>query len=284
MTKHTRGPNPDQDPGHDPATPATDAADTAHASHERPLIAARAAGDLTGPELARADALRERCPACRRLHDDLLAIAIATRHLPAPARPPELDYRISAERASQLARGAVWRRLLRPFGRSGSATVRPLAAAFTTLGLAGLLLAALPSLQLGGAAGFLAMSAPTAAPRDALDRTSAPEVVAPGGAPTPAATGGDTAGGEPTIDTTTDYGPAVTADDKGAAPSAEANSQATTAPSREGDDGAEGGSTGDESGAIGGSGGQSPLVILSLGLLGAGLALFLLRRVALRLR
>jgi len=271
MTKHTRGPNPDQDPGHDPATdPATDAA---HASHERALIAARAA------------ALRERCPACRRLHDDLLAIAVATRQLPAPARPSELDYRISAERASQLRRGAIWRRLLRPFGRSGGATVRPLAAAFTTLGLAGLLLAALPSLQLGGAAsGFLAQSAPSSAPRDALGRTSAPEVVGPGGAPTPAATGGDTAGGEPTIDTTTDYGPAVTADDKGAVPSAEANSQATTAPSREDDDGVDGGSTSGESGAIGGSGGPSPLVILSLGLLGAGLGLFLLRRVALRLR
>ena len=112
-----------------------------HDRHDRLLVAAAAAGDLAGPELARAEALLATCPDCRVLHAELLAIATATRHLPAPVRPPAMDFRITPDRAAELARGGLWRRLLRPFGRPGSGTIRPLAAAFTTLGLAGLMLA-----------------------------------------------------------------------------------------------------------------------------------------------
>jgi hypothetical protein len=249
-----------------------------HATHDQTLIAALAAGDLILPEHERAASLRSTCPACRELHDDLLAIAAATRHLPAPARPAALDFRISPERASALGRGSIWRRLLRPFGRSGSGTVRPLAAALTTIGFAGLMLAALPSIQLGsGSAALLAAPTGQETPADAQAPTFEPEVVP--GAATAVPTERDTAGGDSTIDTNSGYGPAdPTGDDMGAI--------ATPAASDQGgkNDGV-GGSEGDgrTAGVTGGPGGPTPLVILSLGFLGAGLGLFVVRRIALRL-
>jgi hypothetical protein len=249
-----------------------------HATHDQTLIAALAAGDLILPEHERAASLRSTCPACRELHDDLLAIATATHHLPAPARPAALDFRISPERASALGRGSIWRRLLRPFGRSGSGTVRPLAAALTTIGFAGLMLAALPSIQLGsGSAALLAAPTGQETPADAQAPTFEPEVVP--GAATAVPTERDTAGGDSTIDTNSGYGPAdPTGDDMGAI--------ATPAASDQGgkNDGV-GGSEGDgrTAGVTGGPGGPTPLVILSLGFLGAGLGLFVVRRIALRL-
>ena len=254
-----------------------------HATHDRALIAARAAGDLRGPDLELADSLRSTCSSCRELHDDLVAIATATRHLPAPTRPAALDFTISSERAATLARGDLWRRLLRPFGRSGSWAGRPLAAALTTIGFAGLLLAALPGLQLGSAAGgFLNMAAaPSEVPRDAQAPTAAPEIVQPGSMASPGATGGDTAGGETGVDTSNGYGPAVpTADGKGALPTparnAEGNEDVKDLGSTE-----SGGPTG---AARDGSGDRMPLAIMSLGLLLAGLGLFLVRRIAVRMR
>jgi hypothetical protein len=261
-------------PGPDPDRDLTE-----HASHDQTLTAALAAGDLVGPELAQARARIQDCPACRRLHEDLLAIATATRQLPPPVRPPARDFRISVERAARLGPGSIWRRLLRPFGPSGSGAIRPLATAFTTLGLAGLLFAALPSLQLGGGTAA-APSAGSAVetPRDAASgQTSAPESQ-PDAAAAPTRTSGDTAGGEGTVDTSGGFGPAIpTSDDKGAVPTAGPDTQG-----RENDEAGEGEmdlyATSDQAGRA------SPLVIASLGLLGAGLALFLLRRAALRLR
>ena len=123
-----------------------------HDTHDRLLIAARAAGDLTGRDLDRAEVLLAACDRCRALLEELRAIAAATRHLPPAPRPPALDFRLTPDRAAALARGRGWRRFLRPFGRTGIGAVRPLAAAFTTLGVAGLLLAALPMLPFAGAA------------------------------------------------------------------------------------------------------------------------------------
>jgi hypothetical protein len=265
MTIRTSGPGS----GPDPAS---------HATHDRTLIAALAAGDLIRPDLERATSFRSTCPACRELHDDLLAIATATRHLPAPGRPAALDFRISPERASALGRGSLWRRLLRPFGRSGSGTVRPLAAALTTIGFAGLMLAALPSIQLGsGSAALVAAPTGQETPADAQAPTFEPEVVP--GAATAGPTERDTAGGDSTIDTSGGYGPAVpTADDMGAIATPAANDQGAK------NDGV-GGSEGDgrTAGVTGGPGGPTPLVIVSLGFLGAGLGLFVVRRIALRL-
>ena len=90
------------------------------------------------------------CEDCGNLMAEIRAIAAATRGLPAPVRVAARDFRISPDQASSLARGAGWRRILRPFGRQGFIAIRPLAAMFSTLGVAGLLLAALPLLPLAG--------------------------------------------------------------------------------------------------------------------------------------
>ena len=76
------------------------------------------------------------CEACGNLLADIRAIAAATRGLPAPVRVAARDFRISPDRASSLARGAGWRRILRPFGRQGYAAIRPFAATLSTLGIA----------------------------------------------------------------------------------------------------------------------------------------------------
>ena len=85
------------------------------------------------------------CGECAALHADLGAIAAATRALPDPIRPR--SFTLSAEQAERL-RPTGWRRLsgLRLDQRRFT---RPMAIACTTLGLAGLLLAALPSAPLG---------------------------------------------------------------------------------------------------------------------------------------
>jgi hypothetical protein len=274
-----------------------------HDTHDRLLVAAAAAGDLAGPELATAQALLTTCPDCRVLHTELLAIAAATRHLPAPVRPPAMDYRITADRAAALARGGLWRRLLGPFGRSGSPAIRPLAGAFTTLGVAGLLFATLPNLSLGGATGSGSLTT-VGRPGETRDITAAsaePEVAVPPGAPSLAPTDRDTAAeqatGEPfgslaqPLQSAYADGslPSFTSNTKGGSNATEPPGFAGTAtappevagattppPESEGDRLA--------FAVTDDSGGPSPLVLLSLGLLAIGLGLFLLRLLALRLR
>lgn len=119
----------------------------AHSAHDQLLLAAFAAGDL--PEAAAADAARlaASCPECAQLVGDLRAIARATAALPAPVR--RRDFRLSAADAARL-RGPVWRRALSAVIAPRFSFTRPLAAALTTLGLAGLLLASLPAGLTGG--------------------------------------------------------------------------------------------------------------------------------------
>jgi len=276
-----------------------------HDTHDGLLVAAAAAGDLAGPELARAEALLATCPDCRVLHTELLAIAAATRHLPAPVRPPAMDFRITADRAAELARGGLWRRLLRPFGRPGSGAIRPLAAAFTTLGLAGLMLAALPSIQLGGssagAGAYVDTARDSGTPGQAPAATAGPEIESPRDAASVVPSYGDTAAeqttGEPfsslaqPIPSTYADGslPSFTSNTKGGSTATEpagfagaatappeVAGAATAPPESEGDRLAF--AVSDD------SGGPSPLVLLSFGLLAIGLGCFLLRRLALRLR
>jgi hypothetical protein len=155
---------------------------TDHAHHDLALIARHAAGDLARSERARAAALLADCTSCVELRRDLVAIAAATRALPAPFKLGR-DLRLDAAQAERLRRGSWLRAVLRPFMASHSA-VRPMAAAFTSLGVAGLLVATvLPSL-LGGSAA----SAPGADQREdfgAAPRASAAAapVGAPAGAP-----------------------------------------------------------------------------------------------------
>ena len=116
-----------------------------HAQHNLDLIDAHLADDLTDTERIRAEGLLQSCSSCADLRRDLLAIATATRALPRAGRAPR-DFRIDAAQAERLRGGGWLRSLLRPF-RTPHSALRPMAAAFTTLGLAGLLVAnVLPSL------------------------------------------------------------------------------------------------------------------------------------------
>jgi hypothetical protein len=122
-----------------------------HAGHDRSRIAAHAAGDLDGAALLEVEAILAGCPACAELHRDLRSIAAATRVLgarPVPAGAAGRDFRLGPETARRLRPVPAWQRVLRPLlVRDGPG--RPLAAAFASLGVAGLLLASLPAGGLG---------------------------------------------------------------------------------------------------------------------------------------
>src|SRR5690242_9986148 len=109
-----------------------------HARHDVELIAGHAAGELPDPERVRAEALLSSCTTCADLRRELVAIAAATRSLPAQASPR--DFRLTEAQAASLRRGGWIKSLLRPFAAPGW-TPRPMAMAFTSLGLAGLLVA-----------------------------------------------------------------------------------------------------------------------------------------------
>ena len=168
-----------------------------HATHELALIAGHAAGDLAISERVRADALLQSCTACTDLRRDLIAIAAATRALPTIASAPR-DFRLDAAQAARLRRVSWLRTLLRPFGAAQSG-VRPMAAALTSLGLAGLLVttilpglfgsaASAPASERGLSGGGLpaATSAPAQMPVAAGSSAGAGEVRAAGQPSTPA--------------------------------------------------------------------------------------------------
>lgn len=168
-----------------------------HAQHDLDLVAGHAAEDFTDSERTRADALLNSCTSCAELRRDLVAIIAATRTHHASAPAPR-DFRLTPAQAASLRRGGWIKSLLRPFAAPGS-TSRPLAMAFTSLGLAGLLaLNILPSLF--GSAGSLAPQAagPAPEPSAAAAATAAPAFPVAAG---PQATGSNDqllAGGQPT--------------------------------------------------------------------------------------
>jgi anti-sigma factor RsiW len=114
-----------------------------HADHDRMLVASLADHSLTTGERAAAEALVASCDDCAALHADFLALRDATRAMPTPAR--SRDYRLTAADAARLRRSG-WRRFVAVFGSSRDAFSRPLAVGLTTLGLAGLLFASVPSM------------------------------------------------------------------------------------------------------------------------------------------
>ena len=153
-----------------------------HAQHDLDLVAGHAAGDLTDTQRIRADALLQSCTSCADLRRDLVAIASATRTL--PAAPAPRDFQLSPAQAARLRRGGWVRSLLRPFAAPRS-VARPFAMAFTSLGLAGLLVTSiLPSLIGGSAA-----SAPMGAPLPAASSAAAPEAGGADSQGQPSATG-----------------------------------------------------------------------------------------------
>jgi hypothetical protein len=266
--------------------------------HDEDLVARLAADDLPADEregrIARAWVVE--CPACAELVADLLAIASATAALPPPRRTR--DFRLTEADAARL-RPAGWRGLVGRFGSPTFAFTRPLAAGMATLGIAGLLLATIPS-GLGGAStaapdrvsspggnglgvqdssGEYATGAPAAPPSAA----AAPGVLAPGASAAPAsgappsaaasADGRDTGSGSP-LPASGSGGGSVTSGGGSKASASPAGVVATVNPAAEVPPG-QGSALQDANGA-----GPSPLVLLSLVLLVGGLALGALRIVA----
>jgi hypothetical protein len=229
-----------------------------HATHDRLAVAAFAAGDLSGAAVTQATELVTTCEDCGNLLAEIRTIAAATRDLPAPVRVAARDFRISPDQASSLARGAAWRRLFRPFGRQGYAAIRPFAATLSTLGVAGLLLAALPLVPFAGGTasmdtvggGAQVREAPTAAGPEQEFRLFASPTVEPVSDEFP----GDAEAGAASEPTDGELGGAIEAP------------AATEVLAKERSDP------------------PAPLLLVSLVFLGAGLGLFLLQRAARRLR
>src|SRR6476619_4097962 len=131
-----------------------------HEQHDQILVVSFASGDLAPDDRDRATAqsLVDSCAECARLHDDVLAIALATRALPPAVRTR--DFQISPEQAAKLQPGG-WRRFVAAFSAPGSIFSKQLGVGMATLGIVGLLIGAAPSIQLGGLGGSAA-SAPAA--------------------------------------------------------------------------------------------------------------------------
>ncbi|MHB8460359.1 MAG: hypothetical protein ACYDAK_10380 [Candidatus Limnocylindrales bacterium] len=110
-----------------------------HDRHDRILVAAYAADDLTGVDLAAAAALVEGCPDCALLAADLRSIALATSVLPVP--PRERDFQLSTTDAARLRSRRWW--MLGGLARGGW-PLRPVGVGLATLGLAGLLFSTIP--------------------------------------------------------------------------------------------------------------------------------------------
>ena len=109
-----------------------------HLTHDPELVAAYAAGDATGPDLAAATELVAACTECAELHRDLRAIATALPELPVPARTR--DFRLTPEQAASLAPSG-WRGVLAAFASPRFRLAAPLGTGLAAAGLAGLLLA-----------------------------------------------------------------------------------------------------------------------------------------------
>lgn len=153
----------------------------AHASHEPTRIASLADHSLLAADRAAAEALVASCSACATIHADILALQAATKAMPVPARPRE--FILTLTDVARLRPGG-WRRFVAAFGSSRDLLSRPLAAGLTALGLAGLLLATIPSVLTGGAASS------TLSTVDQRAGTPATVEAVPGAALVPSAAGG----------------------------------------------------------------------------------------------
>jgi hypothetical protein len=241
-----------------------------HASHDLLLIAAHVAGDTAAAEASQATELIAVCPDCRQVASDLASITAASRDVPAPKR--SRDFRLTQEQAWRLRRRS------------------PLAGALMTVGLAALLISAVPGFPLAGAPAALdtreqVLASPTGDP--AKNDTRAAAETAPSGAPgaaPDAVQGGAGASAAPNL------APPVVGD---AAASLAPRQSATQLPAAYG----AGGGPGSES-TSGGSPepaapsdvaaeraafqSSPPLVILAIILFGSGLVLLIARRLASR--
>lgn len=119
-----------------------------HPAHDRLLIANLVDRSVSEAERARGEEQLTACSECALLYDDLVALSAATRDLPVPAR--SRDFTLSNADADRL-RVRGWRRVFAAFGSPRDVFSRPLAMGLTTLGVAGLLVATVPSALTGAA-------------------------------------------------------------------------------------------------------------------------------------
>jgi hypothetical protein len=158
----------------------TDRFPTPHAEHDLLLVAAVVDRDPTAADRLAAERQIANCSSCGELATDLRAIALATAALPAAERTR--DFTLRPEDAARLQRGG-WRRIAAAFGAARLEVLRPLGAGLATLGLAGLLLATLPAIQLPiGSSG----AAPSLYSTGAKSTPSAEVAPAASAAPAPA--------------------------------------------------------------------------------------------------
>jgi hypothetical protein len=125
---------------------------SSHAKHDRFAVADAAAGAVPAGS---APALIASCPSCGALFADLTAIRAAIRDARVPSRTR--DFLLTSADAARL-RPVRWRRLLAAIGTPHDAITRPIALTCTGLGLAGLLLTAMPGSLVGGGAAQSAAS------------------------------------------------------------------------------------------------------------------------------
>lgn len=175
----------------------TDRFPASHTEHDLFLIAAFSAGDLGAADREQAELLASTCAECGLLEADLRAIATASAALPKAVR--QRDFSLSAEDAARLRR-AGWRGFVRTLAGPRSAALKQLATGLTTLGIAGLLLAALPAIQLGGSAGSPIGAAAPAAPSSGTDTDSDTNYFFPAATTGPRRVGADTAESAPPRD------------------------------------------------------------------------------------
>ena len=118
-----------------------------HGRHDRLAIAAEADRSVdrgASPGLGRA--LLAACTECVGLQADLIALAAALPSVATPRRPRDFTLR---PRDAERLRPRGWRGWLGRIGTSRDTVTRPLAIGFTTLGIAGLLVATAPTVLPG---------------------------------------------------------------------------------------------------------------------------------------
>jgi hypothetical protein len=155
-----------------------------HALHDEEVVAAYAVDGETAEDAPRARALIERCPTCRDLYADVVAIgstirAAATSEAFAGTRPAPRDFRLTPLDAARLRPGNVVQRAAARLFAGAAMFGRPVGASLATLGLVGLVVGTMTLGQLKGAAapqsegaavaGAAASGGPAAAPGTTFD-------------------------------------------------------------------------------------------------------------------
>jgi len=261
--------------GFDMTAPAPD-----HATHDPLLIAAQQDSTLDARDTERVEGWLAGCGACAMLRADFETLAAATRLLPTPPRPRDFHLTESdAQRAR--GRGWGWRRALAVFDSPHTSFTRPLAVGLTTMGLAGLLIANIPSVALFGSS---AGAAPSQAEMSTDIAAPAPLAPAAGATGTAGAAASPAAGAEgspatiqgtaasPGADITSEYLPEASA----ASRDAFANNGASSSSGSTGSDSAKGSAPSESLGSEPVDG-PSFQVLASAALLLTGLALTFLR-------